>query len=205
MSWPTSPANYVVAGLPSVFTDPPTGPEAMALEVARAEVQALTGAMVDAAGAVLAAPDLSADEVGKGLRDVVDVFSKEIERRIPGWVSPGEARTDADPVPTEEKPMELSEQDKKAIELSKMVRGRPDLKERVRKVDEARASKDPISKMHPVSKMAEDSPVLAEYENELLDVISKNNCSAEIAIGLLCKDNAYHDLKRRYREEQRAR
>jgi gas vesicle protein len=176
----------------------------MALEVARAEVQALTGAMVDAAGAVLAAPDLSADEVGKGLRDVVDVFSKEIERRIPGWVSPGEARTDADPVPTEEKPMELSEKDKRAIVIAKGARQNPELKERMRKVDEARAAKEPIEKMHPVSKMAEDSQVLAEYEVEVLEVMSKERCSHEVAIGKIARDPAYHDLKRRYREEQRA-
>ncbi len=45
----------------------------MAREVARAEVRALTGAMLDAAGSVLFADDLSADEVGKGLRDVVSL------------------------------------------------------------------------------------------------------------------------------------
>ncbi len=173
----------------------------MAREVARAEVQALTGAMVDAAGAVLAADDLSADEVGASLRDVVDVFSKEIERRISGWVSEG---TDADPQPIEEKDMQLSEKDKKAVELAKLTRGNPELKERVRKVDEARASKDPIEKLHPVSKMAKDSPVLAEYEGEILDVMSKEKCSTEVAIGKITRDPAYHDLKRRYREEQRA-
>ncbi len=161
--------------------------------------------MMDAIGATLAAPDLPADGIGASLRDVVSVFSNEIERRIPGWVStPGDDRTDTDPQPIEEKPMELSSQDRQAIELSKMVRGRPDLKERVRKVDEARASKDPISKMHPVSKMAEDSPVLAEYEGEVLDVMSKDRCSHEVAIGKIARDPAYHDLKRRYREEQRA-
>jgi hypothetical protein len=180
----------------------------IARDVARAEISALTSAMTDAFGATLAAPDLSADAMGTGLRDVVNVFSNEIDRRIPGWVSPGEARTGVDPevptVPTEEKPMELSEQDRKAVELSKMVRGRPDLKERVRKVDEARAAKEPISKMHPVSKMAEESAVLAEYEGEVLDVMSKERCSHEVAIGKIARDPAYHDLKRRYREEQRA-
>jgi vacuolar-type H+-ATPase subunit I/STV1 len=177
----------------------------MAREVARAEVQALTGAMLDAAGAVLSADDLSADEVGASLRDVVDVFSKEIERRISGWVSEG---IDVDPevptVPTEEKPMELSEQDKKAIEIAKAAREHPELKERMRKVDEARAAKDPIEKQHPISKMATDSPVLAEYEVEVLEVMSKDRCSHEVAIGKIARDPAYHDLKRRYREEQRA-
>ncbi len=100
--------------------------------------------------------------------------------------------------------MQLSEKDKKAVELAKLTRGNPELKERVRKVDEARASKDPIEKLHPVSKMAKDSPVLAEYEGEILDVMSKEKCSTEVAIGKITRDPAYHDLKRRYREEQRA-
>jgi hypothetical protein len=182
----------------------------MALEVARAEIGALTSAMLDAARATLAAPDLEGDAIGTGLKDVVDVFSKEIDRRIPGWVSPGEARTDADPeakvptVPTEEANMNLSEKDKKAVELAKMTRGNPELKARVQKVDEARAgrSQDPVSKLHPISKMAEESPVLAEYEVEVLEIMSKERVSFEVAIGKLAKDPAYHDLRRRYREEQ---
>jgi gas vesicle protein len=173
----------------------------MALEVARAEVQALTGAMLDAAGAVLFAPDLSPDEVGKGLRDVVSVFSGEIERRVEGWI-------DVDPevstVPTEEKDMDLSEKDKQAIVIAKGARQNPELKQRMQKVDEARAAKDPLEKQHPISKLVESSPVLEEYEVEVLDVMSKERCSHEVAIGKIARDPAYHDLKRRYREEQRA-
>ncbi len=172
----------------------------LALDVARAEVAALTGAMQDAAGAVLFAEDLPADEVGASLRDVVDVFSKEVERRIPGW-------TDVDPeptVPTEEKDMYLSEKDKKAVELAKMTRGNPELKERVRKADAARASKDPLEKAHPISKMATESEVLAEYEAEVLEVMSRDRVSHEVAIGKIARDPAYHVLKAKYRAEQRA-
>jgi hypothetical protein len=173
----------------------------MSLEVQRAELHALVSAMLDAFSATLSAPDLSADEVGAGLRDVVSVFSGELERRIPGW-------TDVDPqrtVPAEEKPMELSEQDKKAIELSKMVRGNPELKAKVRKADDARAAKDPIEKQHPISKAAAESKALAEYEPELLEIMSKERVSFEVAVGKLARDGAYHDLKRRYKEEMMQR
>jgi hypothetical protein len=177
---------------------------AIAREVARAEVQALTGAMLDAAGAVLSAPDLSPDEVGASLRDVVSVFTSEIDRRLNGWVSEG---IDVDPllstVPTEEANMELSEQDKRAIEIAKAAREHPELKERMRKVDEARAAKDPIEKQHPISKMATDSPVLAEYENEVLELMSKEKISHEIAIGKIARDPAYYILRENYRAEQR--
>ncbi len=190
----------------------------LAREVARAEVQALTGALVDAAGAVLFAPDLSDDEVGKGLRDVVSVFSGEIERRLPGWITPGErsARTDADPdpevptVPTVPIDKEtdvrnqLSDKDQKAIELAKMVRGNPELKARVRKADDARAAKDPIEKQHPISKAAAESAAIAEYENEVLEVMSRDRVSHEVAIGKIARDPAYHVLKAKYRAEQRA-
>jgi hypothetical protein len=170
-------------------------PQAWAREVARAEVRALTDAMMDAVGVTLYAPDLPPDAIGKGLQDVVEVFTGEIDRRIPGWVSPEGTGTDPE-VPTDkETGMELSEQDRKAIELSKMVRGNPELKERVRKVDEARAGKEPVEKMHPVSKVSEDSPVLADYEGEILAVMSKDRCSHEVAIGKLARDPAYHDLK----------
>jgi hypothetical protein len=187
----------------------------MALEVAR-EVQALTGAMVEAARKVLAAPDLEPDEVGASLRDVVDVFSKEVDRRIPGWVTSGErsARTGVDPdalettvptVPAEEKPMQLSSKDKQAIELAKMTRGNPELKEKVRKADDARAARgEPVSKMHPVSKMSEESEVLSEYEADVLEVMSRDRVSHEVAIGKIARDPAYHVLKAKYRAEQRA-
>ncbi len=175
----------------------------MAREVARAEVRALTGAMLDAAGSVLFADDLSADEVGKGLRDVVSVFQGEIDRRIPGWTDAGPA---VPTVPTEETDVRnpLSGQDQKALELAKMVRGNPELRERVAKANERNASRQvgPVSKVHPVSKMAEDSPVLAEYENEVLEVMSRDRVSHEIAIGKVSRDYAFHDLRRRYKEEQ---
>ncbi len=184
----------------------------MAREVARAEVQALTGAMMDAFGATLAASDLSADAIGASLRDVVDVFSGEIDRRVPGWVSPGEARIDADPeaptvptVPTEEANMNLSDQDKAAVVLAKAGRGNPELRERIRKTDEARAAREPVSKLHPVSKMSEDSPALSEFEPEILAKMSSANVSAEVAVGLLCKDPSFHVMKTRYKEEMRAR
>jgi hypothetical protein len=95
----------------------------------------LCDALTEALGATILAPDLDGDEVGAGIADVVRLWSDEVERRIPGWVSPGEARTDTDPeVPTEEKPMRnpLSGQDQQAIELSKMTRRDPELRERVR-------------------------------------------------------------------------
>jgi hypothetical protein len=185
----------------------------IALDVARAEVAALTGAMQEAATSVLAAPDLPADEVGKGLRDVVSVFSSEVERRIPGWVSTGEARTGVDPdalettVPTGKETdvrNQLGERDRKAIELAKMTRGHPELKEKVRKADDARGSKEPIEKMHPVSKMAEESAVLSEYEADVLELMSKEKISHEVAIGKIARDPAYHVLKANYRAEQRA-
>jgi hypothetical protein len=171
----------------------------MRREVARAEVRALTDAMMDAVGVTLYAPDLPPDAIGKGLQDVVEVFTSEIERRIPGW-------TDADPTPIEETSMQLSEQDQKAVELAKMTRRNPALKERMAKADERNAERQagPVEKQHPVSKMAADSPVLAEYEAEVLDVMSKDRCSHELALGKISRDPAYHDLKRRYRDEQRA-
>ncbi len=101
--------------------------------------------------------------------------------------------------------MELSDQDKAAVVLAKAAKGNPALRERMQRVDETRASREPVSKMHPISKMSEESAVLAEYENELLDVMSKEKCSAELALGKLAKDPAYHDLRRRYKEEMRAR
>ncbi len=182
--------------------------DALRREVApAASVSALTEALTEAAGATLFAPDLSPDEVGAGLRDVVKLWTDEVERRIPGWIDTDPRQTEHDDAyntPIEETNMQLSDQDKKAVELAKMTRGNPELKERVRKVDEARAAKDPIEKQHPISKIATDSPVLAEYEVEVLEVMSKDRCSHEVAIGKIARDPAYHDLKRRYREEQRA-
>jgi hypothetical protein len=161
---------------------------------------------MDAAGAVLFAPDLSADAIGKGLQDVVEVFTGEIDRRIPGWVSPEGTGTDPE-VPTDkETGMELSSQDRKAIEASKLARRNPALKVRMAKADVASAERQagPVEKQHPVSKLAALSPVLAEYEAEVLEVMSKERCSHEVALGKLSRDPAYHDLKRRYRDEQRA-
>jgi hypothetical protein len=100
--------------------------------------------------------------------------------------------------------MYLSEKDKKAVELAKMTRGNPELKERVRKADAARASKDPLEKAHPISKMATESEVLAEYEAEVLEVMSRDRVSHEVAIGKIARDPAYHVLKAKYRAEQRA-
>jgi hypothetical protein len=169
----------------------------IAREVARAEVRALTEALTEAFGATLFSPELSPEELGAGLRDVVTLWSSEMEKRIPSWIG-------VDPQPIEETSMQLSDQDKKAVELSKMTRNDPGLRRRVQKADETRASKDPLERAHPISKMAEESPVLAEYEAEVLDVMSKDRCSHEVAIGKISRDPAYHDLKRRYREEQRA-
>jgi hypothetical protein len=53
--------------------------------------------------------------------------------------------------------------------------------------------------------MATESEVLAEYEAEVLEVMSRDRVSHEVAIGKLARDPAYHDLKTRYREEMRAR
>jgi hypothetical protein len=173
----------------------------IALDVARAELSALTSAMTDAFGAVLFANDLEGDGIGAGLKDVVSVFSSEIDRRIPLWI-------DVDPtvptVPTEEKDMELSAQDRKAVEIAKAARLNPELKERMQRVDETRAARQPVSKMHPVSRFSEESAVLAEYENDVLELMSKEKISHEIAIGKIARDPAYHILKANYRAEQRA-
>jgi hypothetical protein len=162
----------------------------------------------DAAGAVLFAPDLSADAIGKGLQDVVDVFRVEIERRIPSWIGTG-PDTPGEATPTDKETdvrNQLSDKDQAASELAKLGRGNAALKERMAKADLRNAERQagPVEKQHPVSKMAADSPVLAEYEAEVLDVMSKDRCSHEVAIGKLSRDPAYHDLKRRYRDEQRA-
>jgi hypothetical protein len=154
--------------------------------------------MVDAAGAVLFAEDLSADEVGAGLRDVVSIFKGEIDRRISGW-------TGADPeVPTEEKDMELSDQDKAAVVLAKAGRGNPALRERIRKTDEARAATHPVEKAHPIEEMSKSSPVLSEIEHDVLEIMSKHRVSHEVALGRLAADPGYHSVKARYRVEQRA-
>lgn len=182
-------------------------PEAMRREVARAEVRALTEALTEAFGATLFSPELSPDELGAGLRDVVKLWSSEVERRIPGWIGADPRQTEHDDAyntPIEETNMQLSDQDKKAVELSKMTRNDPGLRRRVQKADETRASKDPLERAHPISKMAEESPVLAEYEAEVLDVMSKDRCSHEVAIGKISRDPAFHILKAKYREEQRA-
>ncbi len=174
----------------------------MARDIARSEISALTSALTDAAGAVLFADDLSADEVGAGLRDVVSIFSSEIDRRINGWI-------DVDPEPTveteKENDMNLSEKDKAAVVIAKAARQNPELKERMQRVDETRAAREPFEKMHPLSRISEDSPVITDFEPEILAKMSAEKCSAEIAIGLLCKDEAFHVMKTRYREEMRAR
>lgn len=176
----------------------------LAREVARAEAGALCDALLEAIAVTIYSPDLPADEVGQGIADVVKLWSSEVERRIPTWIGTG---PDTLTAPTdEENPVRnpLSDKDQAAVELAKMTRRDPSLRERVRKVDEARASKEPVSKMHPVSKMSEESEVLAEYENDVLQVMSKERCSHEVAIGKIARDPAFYSLRQRYRDEQRA-
>ncbi len=178
----------------------------LAREIARAEMHALCDALTEAAGATLFAPDLTADEVGQGIADVVKLWSSEVERRIPTWIG---TDPDTPTAPTDKETdvrNQLSAKDQAAVELAKAGRGNAALKERMAKADLRNAERQagPVEKEHPVSKMAADSPVLAEYEAEVLDVMSKDRCSHEVAIGKLARDPAFYSLRQRYRDEQRA-
>jgi hypothetical protein len=177
---------------------------------------ALTAALEEAFAATLRSPDLTPEEMRAGLLDVLATFAGEWERRAPGWtavegepqenstpnaetINKARQRTEPHPMPNDIKDLAVSPEDRKAMELAKMARARPELAEQLQKQFE---SEPEPRQPHPLEKAAGDSDAFAALLPYIEEIMRTERCDHEVAIGKAASNPGLWPLVEAYREEQ---